>query len=365
MAELARRSLLLGGLAGGVTLALGACVRDVGPIVFADGAVPQLPAGYMRTSWSTDPFSLGSYSFLAPSTVGTDARTLLAEPLGRLHFAGEATSSNAPATTHGALESGRRAASEIEGDGGTVIVIGAGFAGLGAARDLAQAGFDVVVVEARDYIGGRAATVELDGAPVDLGPSWIQGRDNNASADLAAELNVDLIAFDWDSAVGGNDAAEDDVAELYAEALDARQPQARALAELIPDDLTAEQLWALTTTIDHEFGATPGELAIAALDEGDEMRGGDALIDGGYSQLTDGLAAGLDVRTRWVVEKITHDGAGVSVASTDGEELRADYAIVTIPLGVLKSGSVVFEPTLSESKSVALGALGMGLLDKL
>jgi len=99
--------------------------------------------------------------------MGADARVALAEATGRLHFAGEATSSTAPATTHGAYESGRRAATELVDSTGPILVIGAGFAGLAAARTLTDAGRDVIVVEARDRTGGRAHTVMLDGTPAD------------------------------------------------------------------------------------------------------------------------------------------------------------------------------------------------------
>ncbi|MBR8744443.1 FAD-dependent oxidoreductase, partial [Nocardiopsis sp. MG754419] len=112
--------------------------------------VPE-PIHHRRTSWSRDPFALGSYSSLAPHPLGTSVRTRLAAPVGtRLHFAGEATSAEAPATTAGALLSGRRAAEEIlrtARRGQSVTVVGAGFAGLGCARVLADAGLEVTVLE--------------------------------------------------------------------------------------------------------------------------------------------------------------------------------------------------------------------------
>jgi len=83
---------------------------------------------------------------------------------------------------HDALLSGRRAASEaVDGDapGSSVIVVGAGVAGLACAVHLVAAGFEVVAVEARDRAGGRVSTSDELGMPLDLGASWIHGVDGN------------------------------------------------------------------------------------------------------------------------------------------------------------------------------------------
>ncbi len=65
-----------------------------------------------------------------------------------------------------------------------VVVVGAGFAGLRAARDLAASGCDVELLEARDRIGGRAYSVELDGPTAERGRSWFAPEQREARAEL-------------------------------------------------------------------------------------------------------------------------------------------------------------------------------------
>ncbi|HEY9265697.1 MAG TPA: FAD-dependent oxidoreductase, partial [Mycobacterium sp.] len=73
-----------------------------------------------------------------------------------------------------------------------VVVVGAGFAGLAAARELVRLGHDVVVVEGRDRVGGRSYTGELAGTPVDLGATFV-GPTQDAVLALAADLKCETV----------------------------------------------------------------------------------------------------------------------------------------------------------------------------
>jgi monoamine oxidase len=73
-----------------------------------------------------------------------------------------------------------------------VVVVGAGFAGLSAARDLVRLGHDVVVLEGRDRVGGRSSTTTLAGTPVDLGGTFV-GPTQDAVITLAKELGCETV----------------------------------------------------------------------------------------------------------------------------------------------------------------------------
>ena len=73
-----------------------------------------------------------------------------------------------------------------------VVVVGAGFAGLSAARDLVRFGYDVVVMEGRDRVGGRSSTTTIAGVPVDLGGTFV-GPTQDAVVELAAELGCETV----------------------------------------------------------------------------------------------------------------------------------------------------------------------------
>lgn len=312
----------------------GGVVRPVAP-----GSVPE-PTGALVTRWGLDPWSRGSYSYLAIDATSAD-RALLAEPVDdRLVLAGEATDVDFPATVHGALRSGERAARQVLAtDARVVAVVGAGMAGLVAATWLAAEGLDVTVYEARERVGGRVWTDRSLGVPLDLGASWIHGIDGNPLSEVADELGVERAAFDYDRHVVRDESA----------------------AVVDVDDLPAS--FVEVATIEHELGADVDALAPGAVEEGDELGGGDVLFPGGYDQLFGAVGEDVSIELGSPVASITYGEDGVALAG-DGWTAEADAVVVTLPIGVLQAGDVAFAPPLPDDVAGAVDRLGMGLLDK-
>lgn len=270
-----------------------------------------------------------------------------------------------------------------------VVVVGAGIAGLAAARRLRSEGYKVLVLEARERIGGRVWTDRTwEDAPVDLGASWIHGTRKNPLTDLAREFGMRTLETDYDS-LALYDSIGRRLSEEELEAIDGRlerllarfekerekldeqdeisvrQALDRALAGMVLSEPELLELnYAVNVFLEQDSAADASELSCVYYDDGEEFGGGDVLFPDGYGRLAEALAQGLDVRLGHVARKIAHGKRQVEVTTERGS-FTAERAIVTLPLGVLRSGSVEFDPGLPKRKAAAIGRLGMGLLDKL
>ena len=296
--------------------------------------------GHIVTRWRADPFARGSYSFMAKGASPAD-RKALAKPVGKdLYFAGEATHSGFPATVHGALMSGRDAARAIlKTKVQSVTVVGAGFAGLGAAKELADGGVKVTVLEGRDRIGGRVWTDRRLGLPLDLGASWIHGPTRNPLTELSNQLGVKRVRSNYETAVyrmsGGVEIEEDDLPEWYE----------------------------IAVGVEQEYGADNSKLSRRAFSEGSNVLGADEVFPGGYDQLLKGLKGKYDLRLQHKVSRIKTTGKAATVTA-GSRVFESDAVLVTVPLGVLKADVITFEPALPRVKKGAIDRLGMGLLNK-
>lgn len=383
MTGIDRRAFLSGAAASTALAFLAACgAGDPAGGVPTSGRGPVGLVGARVTRWGRDPHAFGSYSFLRPGGGARDRRRL-AEPQDGWFFAGEATSDDHPGTVHGALLSGWRAADEVDdvlGVAGRVVVVGAGAAGLAAASRLADRGHAVVVVEARDRIGGRIWTERVGGLPVDLGASWIHGARDNPASDLADAAGAPRAETDYESVIrydaagrelsGRADRRLDDLEEELSDLVadigdeDGDRPLLDVLVDAGYDPGDPEQAYVVASMVEHEFAADAGEMAARTVEEGDEFGGGDVVVPGGYRRLLDPLLEGFEIRTATTVTEIGGGSRGVGVTTAAGERLDADAVVVTLPAGVLATGGTRFSPPLSEGKRRALTRVGMGVLDK-
>ncbi|WP_328604329.1 FAD-dependent oxidoreductase [Amycolatopsis sp. NBC_00345] len=364
--EHSRRRILTNGLALAALWTTGtACSASAGNVPPRGGAIPD-PVRFLRTSWSTDPFALCSYSYLAPNELGTRVRPLLAEPVGRLHFAGEATSAEAPATTHGALESGQRAAREITaGAGDSVVVVGSGFSGIACARALADRGVAVTVLEGRDRVGGRTWTARLGETPAEMGAGWIHGYRRNPMTDLLDATGGRRYNWDDDNVAGRDEAAFKELARYQEKLATVENPDATPMSSVFPNPLTPDLSYAANVVYSQEYAADIDQIAVSADEEGRPMRGNDLLLPDGYDKLLAHLRGNVAVRTGAVVTTVAHRPDGVTLTLASGETVQAGHVVVTVPIGVLKAKSITFDPPLPPAKQQAIDAVGAGLMDKL
>ncbi len=346
-------------------------------------AVPR-PAGILRSNWTTDPFSRGSHSFMAPGAT-PQHRDDLAKPIDdRVFFAGEATSADLPGTVLGAQGTGARAAVQVAAVAGTgekIAVIGAGVAGAEAARSLTRRGFNVIVIEARDRIGGRIDSRSPASWPlgVELGAWRLQESSDAVLLNRLTALGIQTSPFTGLLVKGV-------AGEATANAVG---PHAISTATAWADEQAGDP--SLAVALDKS-----GAIAAAAGSASDGLSGVD-LIDGSLASLATDTGAGPKELSSWygVGDIPTYDrlvtggfGGVVSDALTDvrtslstavlhvsygtskvslqlgtGESLSVDRVIVTVPLGVLKKGSIRFSPLLPFAHRTAIDALGAGSIE--
>ena len=266
-----------------------------------------------------------------------------------------------------------------------VLVIGAGMSGLAAARTLVDKGVSVIVLEARDRIGGRTWTDSFLGLPLDLGASWIHGIKNNPMTELAKRFGADTAPTDYENGIlfdsDGSELSDSDYAEvedlfesIYEEVAamqedtDNDMSLQQAFDEvLVERDLSEDEIRKLEFYVHQEtaleYGADPADLSLWEWDQDEVFDGKDVVFPNGYSQITNGLAQGLDIRLNEKVTRISYGADGVEVETSSGT-FGGEKAVVTLPLGVLKQASVKFEPSLPESKQAAINRLAMGVLNK-
>ncbi|HEX6146367.1 MAG TPA: NAD(P)/FAD-dependent oxidoreductase [Acidimicrobiia bacterium] len=251
-----------------------------------------------------------------------------------------------------------------------VIVVGAGVAGLTAARRLTEQGVEVLVLEARSRVGGRVWSHRLPNDEiVELGGEWIS-TSQTPVIELAAELGLGLVDTGMDfitrDPVGGP-VIPDDEHERLGRALAARMEELgpERLAEMTVADLLAgvEQPGAAGVVLRSRLAGTAGAQLdqVSAGEIGEEFGVGDqgsyVRIDGGNDRLAKALAAGLELRLDTEVVSIQQRVAGVGVA-TRNEELGAEAVVLALPLPVLRR--LVFEPALPDDLALALDRLRMG-----
>jgi monoamine oxidase len=257
------------------------------------------------------------------------------------------------------------------------IIIGAGAAGLAAARTLQDAGQQVLILEARDRIGGRVWTDHsFAQVPVECGAEFIHGDAVRTWAWVQQAGAETVLASKWS---GRRVVLEDSSladAEIFQKRSDLHQLlnlDAQLEAYTDRDITLAEWLAGHGITglarhiadirMAHAYCATPETLSVvelvreaqASAHNGD----GDFHILAGYDTILTLIARGLDIRLNSPVASIRWNTERVEVELHNGEVFTAAHAICTIPLAVLKNKAVQFAPILPQAKQHAIASLAM------
>ncbi|OLB49199.1 MAG: hypothetical protein AUI08_08450 [Gemmatimonadetes bacterium 13_2_20CM_2_65_7] len=210
-----------------------------------------------------------------------------------------------------------------------VVIIGAGVAGLTAARELAAAGTRVLVLEARDRLGGRVLTHHAAEGPVELGAEFVHGAFPEI---LTVVEEAGLRLREGGRGAPGRTAGPRQPADYFA-AMD----RLLGLASVGAADESFQQLVARA----RQFRFADGY---------------DGLVTAIFQRIDSRLC---DVQCNVVATAVEWRRKRVLIRTAAGAEFTAPQAIVTVPLGVLKAGALHFTPTLT-GKEQALRVLEMG-----
>jgi monoamine oxidase len=250
------------------------------------------------------------------------------------------------------------------------VVIGGGAAGIAAARRLHDAGHDVLVIEARDRLGGRAFSFVHLGQALDLGCGWLHSAKRNPWTEIARARGFDIHTntANWGTQWRGLGYSREEQAAFgkawqrwEATAHAALPCPDRPLSDFIaPDDPWRPLLDAISGFAN---GAPLSRVSLhdwAAYE--DASTEDNWAVSEGYGTLVVNHAQGVPTRLSTRVSRIDHRGTELKIETSAGT-VTADRAIVCVPTTVLARGEIVFDPPLPD-KHAAAGDLPLGLADK-
>jgi monoamine oxidase len=250
-----------------------------------------------------------------------------------------------------------------------VVVVGAGAAGIAAARRIAQAGRRFALVEASDRVGGRCVTdTSTFGVPFDRGAHWIHMPDANPVAKLARKAGTEIYPAPPGQRlrIGRRNAREGEMEAYLAAVVRANRAITEAArgrtdmscAQALPRDLGD---WRGSVEFFlGPFGCGKGLDEISVYDFAKSAeRDVDAFCRQGLGTLIAKLAEGLPVQLSTTVKQVALTRRSVEVETAKGQ-LNARAAIITASNGVLAAGKIKFDPDLPKRHVDAIGKLSLG-----
>ncbi|XP_066435506.1 lysine-specific histone demethylase 2 [Eleutherodactylus coqui] len=278
----------------------------------------------------------------------------------------------------------------------SVIVVGAGSAGLAAARQLHNFGLQVMILEARDRIGGRVwDDKSFKGVTVGKGAQIVNGCINNPIAIMCEQTGIkmrklrekcDLIQEGGRLTDPNIDKRMDfhfnAILDVVAEwRKDKSQHQDAPLGDKIQEiyktfvqesgiqfaDVEEKVLQFHLSNLEYACGSNLHNVSARSWDHNEffaQFAGDHTMLTDGYSTITDKMAEGLDIKLRSPVKSINYSGQEICVTA-NGKIYSAQKVLVTVPLALLQKNIIHFTPPLPEKKVKAINCLGAGIIEKI
>tara|TARA_Y100000590_G_scaffold78653_1_gene87441 strand:+ start:331 stop:1647 length:1317 start_codon:yes stop_codon:yes gene_type:complete len=261
-----------------------------------------------------------------------------------------------------------------------ILIIGAGISGLAAADNLIDSGKDILVLEARNRIGGRIWSKLWNGVIIEEGANWIHTSNGNPITEFSKKHGFTTYETPLNSMIAylngkkiNNDEYDYLVNEFWSYITESQDKgKDESLANVI-NNFTLEKSFQFdqrtiinylaNSEISNEYGADLTYLSRDYFDIGQGYGAGELVLTNGLQQITDILKDKVEIHINHIVTKIEYGNGGVIVYANN-KKFYAKKALVTVPLGVLKSGDIEFIPPLPKNKQNAISELGMGLLQK-
>ena len=248
-----------------------------------------------------------------------------------------------------------------------VVIIGAGAAGLGAARTLLDGGFSVAVLEARNRIGGRAHTETATfGVPYDRGCHWLHVDHDNPWVGYGQANGFTIYpANEWEAVFVGDRRATGEEKRGFQRALRhiwndigaaGRNGQDVSAASVVDEDGPWAHAAAAQIGV-WSMGKDLTDFSCADWWSGDD--GGDSFCKEGFGALVAHFGRDIPVALNTPATTVRWGGQGVSVETPDGT-ITAKAAIITASTGVLAAEKIAFDPPLPADKQDSFQRISMG-----
>ncbi|MEO1352026.1 MAG: NAD(P)/FAD-dependent oxidoreductase [Cyanobacteria bacterium J06635_15] len=271
------------------------------------------------------------------------------------------------------------------------IVIGAGAAGLAAAQTLQAAKRSILLLEARDRIGGRVNTnYTFAPHPVECGAEYLHGE-NIVTWDWVRRYRLatlpvfdkyrhqfmyvhqKLLPFRRWSTIPGMEVldlmSDSPIEALITKWIEDEQPDV-SLAQFLSFhrvELSPDVRRIVGHFLSGSYGANLDQLGVYGFAELTYAGDGDrySRLKKGYSHLLEQFAAGLNIRYATTVVRIHWSPPGIQVQTDTNQTYTAQQVVITLPLALLQENAVAFEPRLPDTKLDAIQGLGAGHITKL